>query len=99
MELSLEDLRRKKLADLSQNPFQQNKFIRTNNVREIIQLFSQLNKEELAEKKEKSSIAGRILRIRSFGNLVFANLTDQTGIIQLKVSKNKDFTELDIGDI
>ncbi|CAG8574839.1 5339_t:CDS:2 [Ambispora gerdemannii] len=99
MELSQEDLRRKKLTDLSQNPFQQAKFIRTNNIGEIIQLFSQFSKEELAEKKEKVSVAGRILRIRSFGNLAFANLVDQTGIIQLKVSKNKDFTELDIGDI
>ncbi|CAG8766624.1 2514_t:CDS:1, partial [Ambispora leptoticha] len=57
------------------------------------------NKEELVEKNEKVSIAGRILRIRSFGNLIFANLVDQTGKIQLKISKNKDFAELDVGDI
>ncbi|CAG8464800.1 7888_t:CDS:2, partial [Cetraspora pellucida] len=93
------ELRKKKLVNFSQNPFQQNKFVRTNNIGEIIQLFSQFNKEELAEKKEKVSVAGRILRIRSFGNLIFANLVDQTGTIQLKVSKNKDFAELDIGDI
>ncbi|CAG8838781.1 23654_t:CDS:1, partial [Racocetra persica] len=99
MELPLEELRKKKLVNFSQNPFQQNKFVRTNNIGEIIQLFSQFNKEELAEKKEKVSVAGRILRIRSFGNLIFANLVDQTGTIQLKVSKNKDFAELDIGDI
>jgi len=99
MELSQEDLRKKKLADLSENPFQQNKFIRTNNIGEIIQLFSQLNKEELAEKEEKKSVAGRVLRIRNFGNLTFANLSDQTGTIQLKVSKNKNFSGLDIGDI
>src|SRR5436190_2065041 len=36
MELFLEDPRRKKLTELSQNPFQQNKFIRTNNIRDII---------------------------------------------------------------
>jgi len=99
MELSQEELRRKKLADLAQNPFQRTKFARNSNIRSIIQLFSQFTKEELIEKNEKVSIAGRILRIRSFGNLVFANLVDQTGKIQLKVSKNKDFTELDIGDI
>ena len=99
MELSLEELRKKKLVNFSQNPFQQNKFVRTNNIGETIQLFSQFNKEELAEKKEKVSVAGRILRIRNFGNLIFANLADQTGIIQLKVSKNKEFPELDIGDI
>src|SRR6185312_6539879 len=99
MEMSLEDLRRKKLADLSSSPFQQTKFIRTNSVGEIVQLFSQFNKEELVKKSQKASIAGRILRIRSFGNLVFANLADQTGTIQLKISKNKEFAELDIGDI
>ena len=99
MELSLEDLRRKKLVDLSSSPFQQTKFIRTNSVGEIVQLFSQFNKEELVKKSQKASIAGRILRIRSFGNLVFANLADQTGTIQLKISKNKEFAELDIGDI
>lgn len=99
MELSLEELRRKKLTNLSQSPFQQTKFIRTNSIEKIIHLFSQFSKEELAKKKERVSIAGRILRIRNFGNLTFSNLVDQTGTIQLKVSKNKEFTELDIGDI
>ncbi|CAG8572050.1 889_t:CDS:1, partial [Ambispora gerdemannii] len=99
MKLSLEELRKKKLTELSLNPFQQTKFPKTINTLLIIQQFSQFNKEELAEQKKEVSIAGRILRIRSFGNLTFANLADQTGIIQLKVSKNEDFTELDIGDI
>src|SRR3954454_7993121 len=99
MELSLEELRRKKLTNLSQNPFQQTKFARTSSAEKIINSFSQFSKEELAEKKEKASIAGRILRIRNFGNLTFSDLVDQTGTIQLKVSKNKEFTELDIGDI
>jgi len=99
MELSLEEIRRKKLASLSQNPFQQTKFIRTNHIEKIINLFSQFSKEELAEKKQKLSIAGRIVRIRNFGNLTFSDLVDQTGTIQLKVNKNKEFAELDIGDI
>src|SRR2546421_2753315 len=99
MELSLEELRRKKLTSLLQNPFQQTKFTKTSSAEKIINSFSQFSKEELVKKKEKVSIAGRILRIRNFGNLTFSNLTDQTGTIQLKVSKNKEFTELDIGDI
>src|SRR4051812_7659032 len=99
MELSLEEIRRKKLANLLQNPFQQTRFIKSNNIKKIVHLFSQYNKEELLKKSEKVSIAGRLLRIRSFGNLTFANLIDQTGTIQLKVSKNKEFSELDIGDI
>src|SRR6185436_11517303 len=91
--------REKKLADLPKNPFQQTKFAQTTSIQKIIQSFSQFNKEELTKKSESVSIAGRMLRIRSFGNLIFANLVDQTGKIQLKVSKNKEFAELDIGDI
>ncbi|CAH1755741.1 9169_t:CDS:2 [Entrophospora sp. SA101] len=95
----LEELRKKKLNNLLQNPFQQTKFIRTSNIQKIIQLFSHLPQDELARIEEKVSIAGRIMPLRNFGNLIFADLADQTGIIQLKVSKNKDFAELDSGDI
>ncbi|CAG8456909.1 27253_t:CDS:2 [Gigaspora margarita] len=96
MELSLEELRKKKLADLSQNPFQQNRFSKTHNIQIIIKLFSQFSKEELIEKKEKVSIAGRITGKRMF----FADLTDQSGTIQLKFSsKNEDLAKLDNGSI
>src|SRR5688500_16568445 len=96
MELPQEDLRKKKLAELIQNPFQQTKFTRTSNIRLIIQLFSQFDKEQLAKKKEKVSLAGRMTRKRMF----FADLTDQSGTIQLKFSsKKKEFAELDNGDI
>src|SRR5262249_29087923 len=99
MELSLEELRKKKFAELTQNPFQQTKFVRTSVIGKIIHLFSQFSKEELTKKSEKADIAGRILRIRNFGNLIFADLADQTGVIQLKVNKIKGFAELDLGDI
>jgi len=99
MVISLEESRKKKLDEMIQNPFQQTKFVRNISIQKIIQFFSQLSKEELLEKNEGVSIAGRILRIRNHGNLTFANLTNQDGIIQLKVSENKDFVELDIGDI
>ena len=95
-DLSLEELKKKKLAELTKNPFQQNRFSKTINTYSIIQQFSQFDKEQLAEKKEKVSLAGRMTRKRMF----FADLTDQSGTIQLKFSsKNKDFAELDNGDI
>ncbi|CAG8455427.1 21718_t:CDS:1 [Gigaspora margarita] len=81
------------------NPFRQTKFTRSSNSQKIRNSFSQFSQEELAAKKEIVSIAGRLLRIRNFGNLLFADLADQAGIIQLKVGKNKDFAELGIGDI
>src|SRR5256885_1168178 len=95
-ELALKNLRKKKLDELTQNPFQQTKFSKTTNVHSIIQQFSQFDKEQLAEKKEKVSLAGRMTRKR----MIFADLTDQSGTIQLKFSsKNKEFAELDNGDI
>jgi lysyl-tRNA synthetase, class II len=96
MELSLEELRKKKLADWLQSPFQQNRFSRTTNAYEIIKQFSQFSKDELTKKNEEVSIAGRILGKRMF----FADLTDQSGTIQLKFSsKNGDLAKLDNGSI
>src|SRR4051794_36974912 len=99
MDISLEELRKKKLTQLKLNPFQINKFIRTTNIEKIIGDFSCLVREELEKLGGEASVAGRIMRMRNFGNLVFADLSDQTGIIQLMVSNNKSFQELDIGDI
>ncbi|RHZ35694.1 lysine--tRNA ligase [endosymbiont GvMRE of Glomus versiforme] len=92
-DLLLEKLKKSKLVRSSQNPFQQTSFSKTTNVYSIIQQFSQFNKEWLIEKNEKVSIAGRILDKRGHGNLIFADLVDQSGTIQLMVIKNKDFAE------
>ncbi|MCE8163721.1 MAG: lysine--tRNA ligase [Candidatus Moeniiplasma glomeromycotorum] len=84
------------MVELINNPFQQTRFSRTSDIETIISKFSQFSKEELAEKNEKVSLAGRMTRKRMF----FADLTDQSGVIQLKFnSKNKDFEELNNGDI
>ncbi|CAI2187149.1 7752_t:CDS:1, partial [Funneliformis geosporum] len=70
------------------------------NSQTIIQQFSHLNKEELSQKNISITIAGRIInRIRSFGKLVFTDLADQSGTIQLKVFQNESFTEVGVGDI
>src|SRR5215213_2636187 len=96
MELSQEELRKKKFISLSQNPFQQTKFAKTSSIRLIIQQFSHFDKQQLAEKREKASLAGRMTRKR----MIFADLTDQSGTIQLDFSsKKKEFAELDNGDI
>jgi lysyl-tRNA synthetase class 2 len=97
--MTLEQERKKKLSEMVENPFQQNKFFRNTDCAKIINQFGNYSQEELEERLEKVSVAGRIMRIRNFGNLIFASLADQTGVIQLKISKNKDFAELDIGDI
>src|SRR4051812_19833747 len=96
MELSLEELRKKKLAELNQNPFQQTRFSKTTNVNSIIQRFSQFDKQQLAEKNEKVNVAGRMTSKRMF----FADFTDQSGTIQLSFENIKqEFAKLDNGDI
>ncbi|CAI2167672.1 18440_t:CDS:10 [Funneliformis geosporum] len=91
---------KKKLTDLDQNPFQQREFTRKNDIQTIIKLFSHFSKEELSKKKQKVNIAGRIInRIRVFGKLIFADLADQNGIIQLKITQNENFSKVGRGDI
>jgi lysyl-tRNA synthetase class 2 len=64
------------------------------------------NFDKLVETQESIILAGRLMIIRSFGNLSFATLADQSGTIQIALSKKdmdlelfKRFTKLmDMGD-
>jgi len=99
---SEEELRKKKLQKQKKNhqsPFQITKFSRNTDLQSITQQFSHFSREELVEKNIQVKAAGRILRLRNFGNLIFALLNDQKESIQLMISKNEKFKELDIGDI
>src|SRR3954447_22171068 len=95
MELSQEELRKKNFIGLSQNPFQHTKFAKTSSIRLIIQQFSHFDKQQLAKKKEKVSLAGRMTRKR----MIFADLTDQSGTIQLIFTSKEKFAKLGNGDI
>src|SRR4051794_4742303 len=100
MELSQEELRKKKLTELNQNPFQQTKFFHNISIHEIISEFAHFSQEKLKLENKVVSVAGRIInRIRSFGNLIFVDLAGQSGIIQLKVVQNEDFAKVGRGDI
>src|SRR6185312_954042 len=99
---SEEELRKKKLQEQKKNnqsPFQLNKFSRNIDLQSITQQFSHFSREELVKKNIQVKAAGRILRLRNFGSLIFALLNDQKESIQLMISKNEKFKELDIGDI
>src|SRR6185312_14773388 len=80
-------------------PFQITKFSRNIDLQSITQQFSHFSREELVKKNIQVKAAGRILRLRNFGSLIFALLNDQKESIQLMISKNEKFKELDIGDI
>ncbi|CAI2191613.1 4511_t:CDS:2 [Funneliformis geosporum] len=56
--------------------------------------------EEIARREKLTKLnTNPFQQTKSFGKLIFANLVDQTGTIQLKAVQNKEFAELDIGDI
>ncbi|MDD5071796.1 MAG: lysine--tRNA ligase [Patescibacteria group bacterium] len=93
----------KKLANLKKegiNPYPA-RTKRTHLIKAVI-----LNFSKLEETKEKISLTGRLRGLRSHGNLTFANLEDESGKIQIALSKkeigDKDYKTfvkfIDIGD-
>ncbi len=104
-ELSMVDqvrIRREKLAQLQQegqNPFAQTKFEFTSNSAEIKKNFEQMEGKEV-------SISGRLMTKRGMGKVMFCDLQDAAGRIQiyLKIDEMDEATfercrKLDIGDI
>ena len=97
--------RRKKLADLraSNNAFP-NDFRRKNLAQELKDELDQFSKEELAKKKKKVSVAGRIMLRRLMGKASFTTIQDFSGRIQLylrsdEINNYDEFKNFDLGDI
>ena len=99
--------RKKKLEELSSlTKLYPNSFKRNTNSHDLRQKFDKKTKEELESEEGIFSISGRLLTVRKMGNSTFANLHDDSGKIQLFLSKNgtgKDMYKLldhtDLGDI
>ena len=101
-------VRREKLANHLEagiNPFGE-KFVRTNNAKELVELYDGFTKEELEEKSVKTTVAGRMMTKRGKGKVGFAHIQDASGQIQLYVRKDEIGEEayelyktVDIGDI
>lgn len=95
-------IRREKFKSLvaeGNNPFENVKFVRSHNSKEILENFESL--ENVAVQ-----IAGRILSKRMMGKASFVNILDNVGNIQLYVkvdnvgeSEYENFKKIDIGDI
>ena len=86
--------------DCYENIFRQTRFSRTCQLREILDSFSNFSREDLLKKEEGVSVAGRIMRIRNFGRLVFSDLMDETAVIQLKADNDQSFSKnVGVGDI
>lgn len=82
------------------------RFDRTHLSEELIELYEEFSKEELAEKAEVSTIAGRIMTKRGKGKVGFAHIQDSGGQIQIYVRKDNIgddsyelFKSIDLGDI
>jgi lysyl-tRNA synthetase class 2 len=99
--------RKKKLEELSKlSKLYPNSFKKNNSTEELRKLYGEKSKEELELEKCTFSLCGRLLTIRKMGNSSFANLHDESGKLQLFLSKNgtgKDMYKLldhtDLGDI
>lgn len=92
--------RRINLKKISYNPFDIDNFRVNSSIYKIFKEFSSLTKKEIEKIKEKKvSVAGRIVDIRKLGKkLIFANLVDNSGKIQLKTN-DKNFSFYNTGDI
>ena len=98
----------KRLADLVSLSAQEvdvwpMRFDRTHSTREIRESYGHLEAD--AKTGDKAAVGGRVRLIRDFGRLVFITLSDQTGNLQLFVSRDNLTAEsvelvsrLDLGD-
>ncbi|MGY0695006.1 lysine--tRNA ligase [Virgibacillus sp. FSP13] len=82
------------------------KFNRTHLAKSLIEKYDQFSKEELEEKTDKVTIAGRMMTKRGKGKAGFAHLQDLSGQIQIYVRKDaigeeayELFKSTDLGDI
>ncbi|WP_088051794.1 lysine--tRNA ligase [Virgibacillus dakarensis] len=82
------------------------KFNRTDFAEKLIEKYDQFSKEELEEKTDKVTIAGRMMTKRGKGKAGFAHLQDLSGQIQIYVRKDsigeeayEIFKSTDLGDI
>ena len=99
--------RKKKLENIKQkHPLYPNRFKKKSSANDLTKNYSKLSKDNLAKKKVKTTIAGRVLTIRDMGNSSFANLHDESGNIQIYLQKKfvgeeqyELFNNLDLGDI
>lgn len=100
--------RREKLEFLDEQnvkPFG-GKFERTHFASDLVSSYDQFSKEELEEKDDEVTIAGRVMTKRGKGKAGFAHIQDLSGQVQIYVRKDmigeesyEVFKSADMGDI
>lgn len=93
------------MIDAGKDPFGK-RFERTHLSQDIFDAYGEYSKEELEQKEELVTIAGRIMTKRGKGKAGFAHIQDLTGQIQIYVRKDaigeeayEEFNHADLGDI
>lgn len=99
-------IRKQKLAELREQGFNfPNQFIRQHMNADLMREYSDVSKEDLAEKKVKVGVAGRIVLRRVMGKASFFHLQDVSGRVQVYIRQNdlpelyEQFKHWDLGDI
>src|SRR5690625_3984091 len=84
-------VRRDKLEDHYKegiDPFGE-KFVRTHNAKELVELYDEFDKEELAEKCIETTVEGCMMNKRRKGKVGLENKQDTSGKIKLYVRKDE----------
>ena len=96
----------KRFREMGINPYP-NRYSITHRIGEIVEKYRDEFDQERLKEAGKIITAGRIMSLRFHGKISFAHIKDQTGKIQIYVSKEKVgddfysnlFKKLDVGDI
>ena len=99
-------IRKQKLADLRSSGFNfPNHFRRQHIAADLMAQYAEVAKDELAEKKIKVTVAGRIVLRRIMGKASFVHIQDVSGRLQIYIRQNylpvvyEQFKHWDLGDI
>lgn len=99
-------IRKQKLVDLRGSGFNfPNEFRREHLAADLLKDYAELEKDTLAEKQVKTSVAGRIVLRRIMGKASFFHIQDVSGRIQIYIRANdlpevyEQFKHWDLGDI
>jgi lysyl-tRNA synthetase class 2 len=99
------ELKMKKLAELNVDLFPRKVTI-THSLLQVTSGYSSLSKEELEEKEQMVSVAGRIISVRKMGRASFFHIADSYSKLQVYLREDKVgkenyelFSVFDIGDV
>ncbi|MEH7275564.1 lysine--tRNA ligase [Neobacillus vireti] len=101
-------VRREKMNDMREKGFDPfgKRFERSHNIKELVEQYGELEKEDLEAKNISVTLAGRMMTKRGKGKAGFANIQDLTGQIQVYVRVDaigeeayEVFDSSDLGDI